>query len=170
MRFLGDEIVGLSPTRIARRGIARSYQNVRLFPGLSVIESVISGLYAHRSGNSLGAIACLPAERRDRRMATERAAALLGRVGVNARHDQIATTLSYGEQRRLEIARALALQPKLLLLDEPTAGMNPVESAVLGELFRSLRDDGITIVLIEHNIKLVLDFCDQAAVLTSAGC
>jgi len=161
----GTDITGRSPNQIARLGIARSYQNVRLFPGLTVLESVVSGLYSHRRVSSGGAVLCLPGEHRDRAEARRRAGAILERVGVRARPDQIATTLSYGEQRRLEIARALALQPRLLLLDEPTAGMNPVESAALGDLFRSLRDDGITIALIEHNIRLVLDYCDQAAVL-----
>src|SRR5690606_16943095 len=114
---------------------------------------------------ALGAVACLPSERRERRAAEERARELLRRVGVTARPEQLAETLAYGEQRRLEIARALASRPKLLVLDEPTAGMNPVESAAIGDLIRSLNGEGLTVLLIEHNIRLVLESCTDAAVL-----
>lgn len=161
----GEDIVGLRPDRVARRGIARTYQNVRLFHGLTVLETVVSGLYSHRPAGAIQSVLCLPGERRDRRAARQRARELLEQVGVRAHPDQIATTLSYGEQRRLEIARALAVRPRVLVLDEPTAGMNPVESAALGELFRQVRDSGVTVLLIEHNIRLVLEYCDRAAVL-----
>ena len=163
--LFGDRINGLPAHQVAERGVARTYQNIRLFPGLSVVDTVIAGRHRWRKSTIWGAMACLPRERRERKEAIECARQLLDRVGVKAPATEIATRLSYGEQRRVELARALASEPRVLLLDEPTAGMNHVESAALGELLKSLSSEHLTLILVEHNIKLVLDFCDDAAVM-----
>jgi len=165
IELFGDRIDGLPAHQVARRGIARTYQNIRLFPGLSVVDTVIAGRDQLRRSTVWGAMACLPRERRERKRAVEDARALLARVGVTAPPEAIATRLSYGEQRRVELARALAFEPKVLLLDEPTAGMNHAESSALGSLLEELRAERLTLVLVEHNIKLVLDFCSSAAVI-----
>lgn len=166
-RFLinGQDATNLAAHDVARLGVARTYQNVRLFPGMSVLDTVVAGFYQHRSSTFLDTILSLSRDRRERKQYHEEALAILERVGVSADPEQLGETLPYGEQRRLEIARALAARPRLLLLDEPTAGMNATESAELGDLFRSLRDDGVTIALIEHNIRLVLEYCEVAAVI-----
>ncbi|TDT18285.1 amino acid/amide ABC transporter ATP-binding protein 1 (HAAT family) [Ilumatobacter fluminis] len=161
----GDEIAREPAHRVARAGVARTYQNVRLFPALTVLETVMTGFYQHRQAQLWHSVLCLPSERRERREVAERARELLDRVGVTAPPERLAEALPYGEQRRVEIARALATQPKVLMLDEPTAGMNDVESESLGQLMFSLREEGISLVLIEHNVKLVLKFCSDAAVI-----
>lgn len=161
----GQDATDLPAHGVARLGVARTYQNVRLFPGMSVLDTVLAGFYQHRSSTFLDTVLSLARDRRERTQYREEALTILERVGVNAEPEQLGETLPYGDQRRLEIARALATRPKLLLLDEPTAGMNATESAELGDLFRALRDDGVTIVLIEHNIRLVLEYCEAAAVI-----
>jgi branched-chain amino acid transport system ATP-binding protein len=161
----GQDITGQPAHQVAAHGVARSYQNVRLFPGLTVLETVISGFHRHRSSRIWQAVLATRAERRERREYAERARELLHRVGVSAPPERVGTTLPYGEQRRLEIARALATDPRLLLLDEPTAGMNAAESAAIGDLLRQLQSEQLTLVLIEHNIKLVLEYCEHAAVV-----
>lgn len=161
----GDEIQGRPAYQVARAGVARTYQNVRLFPALTVLETVMTGFYQHRTATLWQSIACTPGERRERREVAERARELLHRVGVTAPPERLAEALPYGEQRRVEVARALATDPKVLLLDEPTAGMNSLESEALGNLLYELRDHGIALVLIEHNVKLVLNFCSDAAVM-----
>ena len=161
----GQDATNLPAHEVARMGVARTYQNVRLFPGMSVLDTVLAGFYQHRSSTFLDTVLSLARDRRERKEYREHALGILQRVGVNADPDQLGETLPYGEQRRLEIARALATRPRLLLLDEPTAGMNATESAELGDLFRALRDDGVTIVLIEHNIRLVLEYCERAVVI-----
>ncbi|MFC5750986.1 ABC transporter ATP-binding protein [Actinomadura rugatobispora] len=165
----GTRITGLAPYRVARQGIARTYQNIRLFPGMTVLETVMAGAYGRRSSSILGAILLSPAERRERRATAERAAELLDRVGVRGRHSALAETLSYGDQRRVEIARALATDPRLLLLDEPTAGMNDAESEEVGRLLVGLRDAGLTLILIEHNMRLVEEFCQRVSVMNSGA-
>jgi branched-chain amino acid transport system ATP-binding protein len=161
----GEPIEGRPPHRVARAGVARTYQNVRLFPALTVLETVVTGFYQNRSAQLWESVLCLPRERRERREVAERARELLERVGVTAPPERLAEALPYGEQRRVEIARALATDPKVLMLDEPTAGMNDVESESLGQLMFELRDQGLSLVLIEHNVKLVLKFCSYAAVM-----
>ncbi|MDW3214715.1 MAG: ABC transporter ATP-binding protein [Ilumatobacteraceae bacterium] len=161
----GDSVERLSAHRVAAAGIARTYQNVRLFPGLTVLETVVTGSYRQRSSQLWQSVLCLPSERRERREAEEKARALLDRVGVTAPPERLAESLPYGEQRRVEIARALATDPRVIMLDEPTAGMNDVESDALGQLLVNLRDEGLSLVLIEHNIKLVLNFCSHAVVM-----
>lgn len=165
IEVFGESIEGQPPHRVARTGVARTYQNVRLFPGVTVLDTVVSGFHLHRSTKLWDAVLLTRRERRERREARESARALLERVGVSVPSQRLAQTLPYGEQRRVEIARALATKPRVLLLDEPTAGMNQVESEALGELMHSLRDEGITLVLIEHNVKLVLGYCSQAVVI-----
>lgn len=161
--FDGVDTTRLPPHRIAAMGIARTYQNVRLFEGMTAVDQVVAGRHSRRSSRAWQSILCLPGERRERRAAEAAARELLDRVGLK-RHDDLANHLSYGEQRRVEIARALATDPSLLLLDEPTAGMNSVESAGIGALMEQLRDEGITILVIEHNMSLILDHCDLALV------
>lgn len=161
----GEDATGRSSHEIARMGVARTYQNVRLFEGMSVLDTVVAGFYQHRTSTFFDSVLALGRERRERREFRERALELLDRVGVNAHPEQIGTTLPYGDQRRLELARALATNPRLLLLDEPTAGMNATESSSLGDLLHQLRDDGVTLVLIEHNMRLVMEYCESAAVI-----
>ena len=147
VHFAGADVTRLRPDQLARRGIARTFQAIRLFKGLTVLENVRLGGFV-RGGSAL------------------RARALLERMGLAARANALAGELAYGDQRRLEIARALAAEPKLLILDEPAAGMNPTESAALRELLRSLGVEGITTVLIEHDVRLVMGACDRVAVLS----
>ena len=155
----------LPPHRIARAGVARTYQNIRLFRGLSALDNVIVGTHARTSASFAARLAFAPAVRREEAAARDTAQALLQRVNLGGRAGIRATSLPYGEQRRLEIARALAAQPRLLLLDEPAAGMNPAEMDQLIALIRSLRDDGQTILLIEHNMQVVMGVCDRIVVL-----
>jgi branched-chain amino acid transport system ATP-binding protein len=147
VRFAGADVTRLRPDQLARRGIARTFQAIRLFKGLTVLENVRLGGFV-RGGS--------PA----------RAHTLLERMGLTARANALAGELAYGDQRRLEIARALAAEPKLLILDEPAAGMNPTESSALRGLLRSLGGEGITTILIEHDVRLVMGACDRVAVLS----
>jgi branched-chain amino acid transport system ATP-binding protein len=147
VRFAGADVTRLRPDQLARRGIARTFQAIRLFKGLTVLENVRLGGFV-RGGSPV------------------RARALLDRMGLAPRANALAGELAYGDQRRLEIARALAAEPKLLILDEPAAGMNPTESAALRGLLRSLGAEGITTVLIEHDVRLVMGACDRVAVLS----
>ncbi|GAA1546323.1 ABC transporter ATP-binding protein [Nocardioides humi] len=165
----GHDVTRMQPFQIARRGVARTYQNIRLFPGLTVLETVVAGAYMQRSSTIAGAILMSPAERRERREMRERAAELLDKVGCRAPHSALAETLSYGDQRRVEIARALATNPKVLLLDEPTAGMNDAESEQVGRLLVELRELGLTLILIEHNMRLVEEFCETVSVMNSGA-
>lgn len=164
--FDGTNITGTPSHQSARLGITRTYQNVRLFTGMTVREQVIAGMYAGRSSAGWQAVLGLGSERRERRESRERAEELLQMVGGDLNPNALAENLSYGDQRRVEIARAMAANPKLLLLDEPTAGMNVSEAASIGRLMRALNEQGVTIVVIEHNIKLIVDYCDLAFVLS----
>ena len=163
--FDGTELAGLAPHHISRQGVTRTYQNVRLLSGFSVLEQVVAGMYASRTASSLSSLVFWPRERRERRECLARADALLERVGVTERRE-LAETLPYGTQRRVEIARALATDPRLMLLDEPTAGMNREESVEIGELMHSIRADGCTVLVVEHNMRLILDYCDEAYVMS----
>ena len=150
---------------VVRIGIARTFQNIRLFGGMSVIENVAVARNAHTHSGLLGPILRTPAFLREERAVREHALELLDVVNLRAQAARAASTLSYGEQRRLEIARALATEPKLLALDEPAAGMNATEKLQLRELIESIRARGLTILLIEHDVKLVMGLCDQVTVL-----
>ncbi len=159
-------LVGLMPDQIVRLGIARTYQNIRLFPILTAMENVLVGLHCHLRANYFGIVAGLPSTRKEEKEATEEAKRLLRFVNLTGKGDLMAKNLPYGEQRRLEIARALATKPKLLLLDEPTAGMNPSETQTMMDFIRHLRDEvGITILLIEHQMRVVMGISETVTVL-----
>lgn len=166
IEFDGRRLDGLAAHQIAAAGVARTYQNIRLFRGLSALDNVIVGTHLRTCAPFVARLAFAPSVRREEEAARGSARALLDRVNLGGREAARATSLPYGEQRRLEIARALAAQPKLLLLDEPAAGMNPAEMDVLIRLIRSLRDEGQTILLIEHNMQVVMGVCDRIVVLS----
>jgi branched-chain amino acid transport system ATP-binding protein len=164
--FDGEEIQGMPPDRVADRGISRTYQNIRLFANTSALENVLVGMHRHLHTGWLGAVSRLPKNRREEAAAREEAMRILKFVDLHRKSDWIAKNLPYGEQRRLEIARALASKPRVILLDEPTAGMNPRETEDTTNLIRRLRDDlGITILLIEHDMRVVMNVSDQITVL-----
>jgi len=162
----GHSLLGLMPDQIVRLGIARTYQNIRLFPILTAMENVLVGLHCHLKANYFGILANLSSTRKEEEMAAEEASRLLKFVNLAGKGDSFAKNLPYGEQRRLEIARALATRPKLLLLDEPTAGMNPSETQTMMDFTLHLRDElGITILLIEHQMRVVMGISDTVTVL-----
>jgi branched-chain amino acid transport system ATP-binding protein len=164
--FLGQRIDGLRPDQIARLGIARTYQTIRLFRYLTVLDNVLIGMHPHIHYSAFAAIFHTRTYREAEAAALREARELLAFVGLRGREAVVASNLPYGDQRRLEIARALALRPKLLLLDEPTAGMNPNETAEMATLIRRLRDErGMTILLIEHDMKFVMGLSDIVTVL-----
>lgn len=151
--------------QITRLGIARTFQNIRLWGEMTALENVVVGTDARHHTSVPGALIRTPRHRREEHTAIEKAAALLQFVGIAHRGEEKAKNLPYGDQRRLEIARALATDPKLLALDEPAAGMNATETTALRGLIEGLRDDGLTVLLIEHDVKLVMGLCDRVAVL-----
>jgi len=161
----GQRIERLPPQRIAALGISRTYQNIRLFAGLSAVDNVVVGQHLRRRSMLLRRIVFFPSALKEEREARAAAEAGLARVGLLDRAQSRASSLSYGEQRRVEIARALAAQPKLLLLDEPTAGMNPPEAAAVARLVREVAREGRAVLLIEHNVRLVMELCDRITVL-----
>jgi branched-chain amino acid transport system ATP-binding protein len=159
-------LVGLLPDQIVRRGIARTYQNIRLFPDLTAMENILVGLHSHLRSGYFGIVLGLPATRKEEKAANEEALRLLKFVNLAGKGDLLAKNLPYGDQRRLEIARALATRPKVLCLDEPAAGMNPKESQDLMDFIRHLRDAlGITILLIEHQMRVVMGISEKVTVL-----
>ncbi|GER67683.1 ABC transporter ATP-binding protein [Weizmannia acidilactici] len=162
----GEPITGLKPHAVARKGIARTFQNIRLFGSLSVMENVLIGMHSRLKSNFFGAVFQLPGTRREEEAAQMEAFELLQYVGLDGLLNEPATNLPYGAQRRLEIARALAVKPKLLLLDEPAAGMNPKETKELTDLIRNMcGEKDLTIILIEHDMKLVMEISNHIAVL-----
>jgi branched-chain amino acid transport system ATP-binding protein len=163
--FNGQPLAGLKPNDVAARGIARTFQNIRLFANLSALENVMIGRHVRTRANVFGAIFRDAATRAEEAAIERRAYELLTYVGVQRRANDLAKHLPYGDQRRLEIARALATEPKLLALDEPAAGMNATETATLRALLEDIRRDGTTILLIEHDMKLVMSVCDRVLVL-----
>jgi branched-chain amino acid transport system ATP-binding protein len=166
IRLHGRDITRLPAYRVARLGMARTFQNIRLFGQLSVIDNVKAAMQSQVPQSLLGALISAPSFLRRERDLDERAVALLERVGLVARRDQMARSLPYGDARKLEIARAVALNPAILLLDEPNAGMNRSEIGELLGLVRRLRDElKITIVLVAHDIPLVMNLCDRIQVL-----
>lgn len=150
---------------VAKAGIARTFQNIRLFGQMTAVENVMVGRHVRTKGSVLGSIFGTKAVRQEEREIRERAMELLEYVGIGRYHDYVARNLSYGHQRRLEIARALATEPKLLALDEPAAGMNATEKVELTQLLRKISNDGVTILIIEHDVKLVMGLCDELTVL-----
>jgi branched-chain amino acid transport system ATP-binding protein len=159
-------LVGLMPDQIVRLGIARTYQNIRLFPELTVMENVLVGLHCHLKAGFFGIVLGLPAIRQEEMVAAEEAGKLLKFMNLSGKGDFYAKNLPYGDQRRLEIARAMATRPKLLLLDEPTAGMNPSETQEMMDFISHLRDEmGVTILLIEHQMRVVMGISETVTVL-----
>lgn len=162
----GVNIAGRSPMEINKSGIARTFQNIRLFKAMSVLDNVKAGLHNHMNYTAIEGVLRLPRYFREEKRATERAVELLKVFGLDGLKDQQAQNLPYGQQRKLEIARALATEPKLLLLDEPAAGMNPNETAELMDTIRLVREKfDMTILLIEHDMKLVSGICEEVTVL-----
>ena len=165
VRFNGQSLVGRKRYQITKTGVARTFQNIRLFAEMSALENVMVGADARHRTSVPGAVLGLPTHRREERAGRERATELLELVGIGHRAEETARNLPYGDQRRLEIARALATEPQLLLLDEPAAGFNPAEKRALGALIRKVRDTGYTVLLIEHDMGLVMGISDRIAVL-----
>jgi len=163
--FDGRALAGLKAHQVAAAGIGRTFQNIRLFVNLSSLENVMIGRHARTRAGVLGAIFRNPTTLIEEKQIERRALELLDYVGIRPRANDAAGSLPYGDQRRLEIARALATDPKLLALDEPAAGMNPTERLALGKLIRRIRDDGVTLLLIEHDVRLVMNVCDRVMVL-----
>ncbi|HMS63088.1 MAG TPA: ABC transporter ATP-binding protein [Solirubrobacteraceae bacterium] len=167
IRFHGQDITEKRPDRITTLGVARTFQNIRLFGTMTAIENVLVGQHARMKSGLVGSIVRSPRQRREEREGLAHAREMLAYAGLREDvYDQLAVNLSYGDQRRVEIARALASDPKLLLLDEPTAGMNPNESAQLTEFIKRLRDErGLTVLLIEHDMKVVMGVSERITVL-----
>ena len=163
--FDGRPLAGLKAHQVAAAGIGRTFQNIRLFVNLSALENVMIGRHARTKAGVVGAILRNPKTLMEEKSIEGRALELLDYVVIRARANDAAGSLPYGDQRRLEIARALATDPKLLALDEPAAGMNPAERLALGRLIRRIRDDGVTVLLIEHDVRLVMNVCDRVMVL-----
>jgi len=163
--FDGSPLGRIKRYQITRRGIARTFQNIRLWGEMTALENVVVGTDARHKTSVPGALIRTPRHRREEKDAIERAAALLQFVGIAHRGEEKAKNLPYGDQRRLEIARALATEPKLLCLDEPAAGFNPSEKSALIELIQAIRDDGYTVLLIEHDMRLVMGVTDRIVVL-----
>jgi branched-chain amino acid transport system ATP-binding protein len=164
--FGGEEITGKPPHAIVERGIGRTFQNIRLFQQMTALENVLVGMHSRLSAGIVGSILGLPRVRREESTASERARELLVYCGLPRRHEHLAGSLPYGDQRRLEVARALATDPKLLLLDEPTAGMNPQETSDFTSFVRRIRDEKeLTVLLIEHDMKVVMDVSERITVL-----
>jgi branched-chain amino acid transport system ATP-binding protein len=164
--FDGQDITGKPPHAVTERGVGRTFQNIRLFQNMTSLENVLVGMHARLKGNVFTAILKTPRVRREEAEARERADELLKFSGLGRVEDELAKNLSYGDQRRLEVARALATKPKLLLLDEPTAGMNPQETVAFTQFVDRLRTDhGLTVLLIEHDMKVVMGVSDHVTVL-----
>jgi branched-chain amino acid transport system ATP-binding protein len=164
--FDGEDITGQPPHAVVERGIGRTFQNIRLFQQMTAMENVLVGMHSRLSAGIFGSIVGLPRVRREEREAHDRARELLVYCGLRTRHEQLAGSLPYGDQRRLEVARALATSPKLLLLDEPTAGMNPQETAEFTAFVSRLRDEKtLTVLLIEHDMKVVMGVSERVTVL-----
>jgi branched-chain amino acid transport system ATP-binding protein len=163
--FDGAPLAACAPHEVARRGIARTFQNIRLFANMSALENVMVGRHVRTRAGVLGAVLRNRRTLAEERGIHESALALIEFVGLAARRDELSRNLPYGDQRRLEIARALATDPKLLALDEPAAGMNATETGALRKLLEAIRSRGVTVLLIEHDVKLVMGLCDRVAVL-----
>ncbi len=162
----GKNITGLSPDRVTRLGVSRTYQNIRLFKNMTSVENILVGMHPHLKSGLIGGVLRDPRTMREEKTSVEEAKRLLQFVGLRGKGDMMAMNLSYGDQRRLEIARALASRPKLLLLDEPTAGMNPSETQEMVHFIRQLRDElEITILLIEHQMRVVMSISELITVL-----
>jgi branched-chain amino acid transport system ATP-binding protein len=164
--FDGEDVTGMPPHAITERGIGRTFQNIRLFQNMTSLENVLVGMHSRLKGGILSSILRTPRIRREERQARETGRELLAYCGLRNKDDEISRNLSYGDQRRLEVARALATRPKLLLLDEPTAGMNPQETADFTSFVEDLRSErGLTVLMIEHDMRVVMNISDRVTVL-----
>ncbi|HZM48241.1 MAG TPA: ABC transporter ATP-binding protein [Burkholderiales bacterium] len=163
--FGGARLTGLKPHEVAANGIARTFQNIRLFANMTALENVMVGRHVRTRAGVIGAIARGAATRAEEAAIADHARRLLDYVGITRRAGELARALPYGDQRRLELARALATEPLLLALDEPAAGMNATETVELKRLLEKIRADGTTLLLIEHDVRLVMGLCDRVAVL-----
>jgi len=169
VRFFGEDLGERSPSEIAGLGLLRTFQTARVFPGMTALENVMAGAHRRLRSPALAQLLWLPGARAEERRLTERAEALLELVGLQGFRDVAATSLPMGAQKLIEVCRALLAGPRLLLLDEPAAGLNDTETAELSRLLRAIRDGGITILIVEHNMSLVMDSAQQVVVL-DAGC
>jgi len=167
VRLGGEDVTGLAPDLLARRGLSRTFQNLQLFFRMSVVENVMVGRHRHETTGILLDLLHLPAVMRQNRQTREAALTALARVGLAGKAAHSTGSLPYGDLRRLEIARALATEPKVLLLDEPAAGCNPVETQELDGIIRSIVKDGVTVVLVEHDMRLVMNVSDRIHVLAN---
>jgi branched-chain amino acid transport system ATP-binding protein len=165
VRFQGESLAGKKRFQITQLGIARTFQNIRLFRAMTALENVLVGADAQHKTGILSALFRLPRHRTEEATGHDRALELLRFMGIHTKADELASNLSYGDQRRLEIARAMATNPKLICLDEPAAGFNPEEKRVLMDLIRKVRDQGYTVLLIEHDMRLVMGVTDRIVVL-----
>jgi branched-chain amino acid transport system ATP-binding protein len=162
----GEDVTGKPPHAITERGIGRTFQNIRLFENMTALENTLVGMHSRLKSGILGSVVRTPGVKREEREARKRARELLEFSGLRGRDQEFARNLSYGDQRRLEVARALATQPKLILLDEPTAGMNPQETAAFTDFVARLRsEEGLTVLLIEHDMRVVMGVSDRVTVL-----
>jgi len=169
VRSFGTPLGGRTPAQIAALGLVRTFQSARIFPGMTALENVLAGAHLHVRAHALTQMLWLPAARREERTLVARAAALLDLAGLAAYRDAAATELPIGAQKLLEVMRALMAQPRLILLDEPAAGLNDAETAELATLLRAVRDTGTTVVVVEHNMSLVMGVADQVIVLDAGS-
>jgi branched-chain amino acid transport system ATP-binding protein len=165
IRFLDREIAGMLPSKVTKLGVARTFQNIRLFNEMTALENVMVGRHCRTRSGVIRVVLRTSRATSEEREVRARSLALLDYVGLGGHGDELAKNLPYGSQRRLEIARALATEPTLLFLDEPAAGMNPQETAALMQLIRRIREEGMTIILIEHDMKVVMGISDRIVVL-----
>jgi len=165
IRFQGREIAGMLPSKVTKLGVARTFQNIRLFNEMTALENVMVGQHCRTRSGVLRVVLRTPRAKREEKDVRDKSLALLEYVGLGDHAEELAKNLPYGSQRRLEIARAMATEPALLFLDEPAAGMNPQETASLLRLIRQIRDEGMTIILIEHDMKVVMGSSDRVVVL-----
>jgi branched-chain amino acid transport system ATP-binding protein len=165
IRLAGESVTGLAPDQLARRGLSRTFQNLQIFSRMSVLENVMVGRHRHERTGIFADLLHWPSVARQNRATAEAARAALARVSLADAAHRPAGSLAYGALKRLEIARALASEPKLLLLDEPAAGCNPVETQEVDQVIRSIVNDGITVVLVEHDMRLVMNISDRVHVL-----
>jgi branched-chain amino acid transport system ATP-binding protein len=168
VRFAGQTLPP-RPAKVTRAGVARTFQNIRLFANMTAQENVVVGRHTRTRAGVLSALGRGPRYRKEERASRDRADELLGFVGLSAQANQLARNLSYGAQRRLEIARALASDPKLLLLDEPTAGMTQQETRETEDLVKAVRDQGVAVLVIEHDMRFIMNLCDRVAVLVQGS-
>ena len=165
INFDGKSLIGKKRHQVTKSGVARTFQNIRLFGESSALENVVTGADIHSKSGVIGSIFGTPRSRREEKAALERSLELLEFMGLRKQAGRLAKNLPYGDQRRLEIARALATNPKLILLDEPAAGFNPAEKVALAETIKKIRDAGYTVLLIEHDMSLIMGISDRVAVI-----